>query len=70
MMADSMTRPNHRQSQRTDFLIVNRRREEENRNKMRETTNYYAQTARQVCIYVHFFDMRLAGWRVKCLDQV
>ncbi|KAI9349263.1 tumor suppressor, Mitostatin-domain-containing protein [Zopfochytrium polystomum] len=33
--------------QKSDYLIVNRRREEENRNKMLERTQYYAQTAMQ-----------------------
>ncbi|KAJ3102857.1 Cilia- and flagella-associated protein 53 [Phlyctochytrium planicorne] len=34
-----------RATQKSDYLIVNRRREEENRNKMVERTNYYASTA-------------------------
>ncbi|KAI8846308.1 hypothetical protein BC829DRAFT_445455 [Chytridium lagenaria] len=38
---DRATRP----VQKSDYLIVNRRREEENRNKMVERTNYYAATA-------------------------
>ncbi|KAJ3218540.1 Cilia- and flagella-associated protein 53 [Dinochytrium kinnereticum] len=38
---DRATRP----AQKSDYLIVNRRREEENRNKMVERTNYYASTA-------------------------